>query len=782
MSRTSKVLALREALDVVRELMGAQAAFIFVDEEEGARRVLAKAGDLEHLYDDMHRDSEVVDSMTFRWLQGALLPDACDVGRDAGEVVLPVREQEVGDVRQPALAFAPIPVENKAQRVVMGAVHDGDLDVPKIPALCGPLATRVEPLLQEISESESIHDDLEAFAALGDDAIEVLLAGMEDGVLMLDAHARVVLANDAAEALLHGQVEVGEVLSETIAKGLMTSFLFDGEGFEGVWTFVESGEGEGRYLRVTGKPLHDGLQGTIVGALCVFRDITSNVEREEALHRTLREREAMADAIPGVTLQVSYDGCIRSVDVLKEERWRVFNERELVGEDIRELRPAALAQVLYEHIEEIAQRGSVDVTRSFEWEAHVGEKLHVYQVRLVATGAREVLVYLRDVTDKRRMEELLTLTQFAVDHAPDSVFWTDADGHIVYVNHAAIYALGYADDRLVGKNYGAINPSLEGEEWEELWEELEDAIGVRFETSHVRADGERFPVELSASRIEHSGREYVCLFARDVTQRKQAEEEFRAYAERLKQSNRELQDFAYVASHDLQEPLRKILAFGDRLGSRYEEALDERGADYLARMQRAASRMSRLIDDLLRFSRVTTRAEPFERCDLNEIARGVLFDLNLRIEETEGHVDIGELPAIEADPTQMRQVFQNLISNALKFAKPNVAPEVTIRARTLEEQRGARPDEQERGSTLAPRRVCEIIVTDNGIGFDEKYADKIFAPFQRLHGRTSAYKGTGIGLAICRKIVERHDGAISVTSEVGEGTTFRLELPLVHNH
>ena len=220
----------------------------------------------------------------------------------------------------------------------------------------------------------------------------------------------------------------------------------------------------------------------------------------------------------------------------------------------------------------------------------------------------------------------------------------------------------------------------------------------------------------------------------------------------LERSNQELQDFAYVASHDLQEPLRKIQAFGNLLEDEYGAALDE-GKTYLDRMRNAASRMQVLINDLLTFSRVTTKALPFSQINLTVIAKEVVVDLEALVDATEGTVEIVELPIIEADPLQMRQLLQNLIGNALKFHRSGVPPLVRVSA---EVQVNPQTDEEQ----------CLLMVEDNGIGFDEKYLDRIFIVFQRLHAR-GEYEGTGIGLAVVRKIVERHRGTITARSTVG---------------
>ena len=242
-----------------------------------------------------------------------------------------------------------------------------------------------------------------------------------------------------------------------------------------------------------------------------------------------------------------------------------------------------------------------------------------------------------------------------------------------------------------------------------------------------------------------------------------------AVSAELERSNRELQDFAAIASHDLQEPLRKIQAFGDRLAEHSADVLDEEARDSLQRMTSAAARMQTLINDLLEYSQLTMRPEPPRSVDLGLVVSEVLSDLDERIRESEGHVRVGELPTIQASPLQMRQLFQNLIANALKFHPPGVAPEVRIQAASRGGRRGSKR-QRDRGP------VWEIRIHDNGIGFEERQGEKIFAPFQRLNGR-QAYEGTGMGLAICRRIVALRGGTITATSKPGSGATFVVTLP-----
>ena len=283
-------------------------------------------------------------------------------------------------------------------------------------------------------------------------------------------------------------------------------------------------------------------------------------------------------------------------------------------------------------------------------------------------------------------------------------------------------------------------------------------VNLRFVNRYVCKDGSvRWMEWMSAPSTDG----LVYAVGRDITQRLQAEETLRQTLADLNARNRELQDFAFIASHDLQEPLRKIRAFADRLQQRHAASLSGEARDYLDRTSQAANRMQVLINDLLAYSRVAARGKPFTQVKLETVLAGVLEDLETSLETSGGRVEAGSLPEIEADATQMRQLFQNLLSNALKFRSPDRAPVVRVSA------------EADSGVD-GPGWILRF--QDNGIGFDPRYADKVFAPFQRLHARQE-YEGTGIGLAIVRRIVERHRGSIHAEGRPGEGATFVIRLP-----
>ncbi|MEZ4251706.1 MAG: ATP-binding protein [Polyangiales bacterium] len=274
----------------------------------------------------------------------------------------------------------------------------------------------------------------------------------------------------------------------------------------------------------------------------------------------------------------------------------------------------------------------------------------------------------------------------------------------------------------------------------------------------ARAQRERRAAFTFTERLEREVEQRTEELRVENAKRREREEELEELTLELERSNRELNDFAFIASHDLQEPLRKIRAFGDRLATDHADALNDEGRDFLQRMQSAAQRMSRLISDLLTFSRVHRHGQEFTRVDLNEVLRDVCADLEQRVEDTKGRLVVPDaLPTLDADPSQMHQLFQNLLGNALKFHPEDRGTTVEVKVEEAED-------------------LWRFEVVDDGIGFDPKYKEKVFGPFQRLHGR-GTYEGTGIGLAICRRIVERHEGTIDVHSEPGRGTTFVVELP-----
>ena len=344
------------------------------------------------------------------------------------------------------------------------------------------------------------------------------------------------------------------------------------------------------------------------------------------------------------------------------------------------------------------------------------------------------------------------------------------EGRIVYVNQGAETLFGYAREEMIGQALELLVPERFAEQHAVDRAGYERDPKMRpmgaLEIAARRKDGSEFFADVKLSPVRIGPRLLVIAIVRDMTERREYERRLVELQRGLEERNQELEQFAFVASHDLQEPLRKIVAFGDRLAKKVDGSLDAQGVDYLARMTGAARRMQSLIEDLLAYSRLTTKAVPFSRVDLDAVLRTTLLDLELALERSHGVVEAGTLGVIDGDPQQLRQLFLNLVGNALKYRRPDAPPRVGIDARRT---RGA--DGRER---------VVLTVTDNGIGFEPKHAERIFVLFERLHARSS-YEGTGIGLAIAKKICERHGGTISASGAPAAGATFTVTLPVRHD-
>jgi PAS domain S-box-containing protein len=382
-----------------------------------------------------------------------------------------------------------------------------------------------------------------------------------------------------------------------------------------------------------------------------------------------------------------------------------------------------------------------------------------------ASPDRNGLIYCsaHDITERKRSEEALRrseerlrlMTSVVTDYA---ILMLDPSGHVITWNDGAERQQGYRSDEIVGQHFSRFFLP-EDVRLDRPAQELQVAAAEgRFEDSggwRIRKDGSRFwaNVVISAMRDEHGKLHGFSKIVRDISERRTAQKQLEEVADKLERSNRELQDFASIASHDLQEPLRKIRTFSDRLKSKLNSSATGEVRDYLERLNSSACRMQLLIENLLAYSRVASSAPRVIHVDLNEVMKDVLADLESLIEKTGGRVELSPLPVVDGDPSQMRQLLQNLVANALKFRCSDVAPVVKLYAKS-----------------------GQIYVEDNGIGFEQQYAERIFGVFERLHGRLE-YEGTGIGLSICRKIVERHHGTIAAHGNLGLGATFVITLP-----
>lgn len=372
-----------------------------------------------------------------------------------------------------------------------------------------------------------------------------------------------------------------------------------------------------------------------------------------------------------------------------------------------------------------------------------------------------------DFTGEKRDEEQLRVSHAMFEGilaiASDAVVCIDASYRIFFFNQGAERIFGYAPREVLGQPLEILIPTrsraghsrqIDGFAKSPV---VSRQMGERGEIAGQRRNGEVFPAEASISKLEVGGTHVFTAVLRDITDRKAAQEALARQAAELTRSNKELEQFAYVASHDLQEPLRMIGSYTQLLARRYGEKLDEDAREFIGFAVDGVTRMQALINDLLAYSRVGTREVTLEPVDMELVLERVLLTLEPRVVATGGTVENDPLPTVTGDHVQLSQLLQNLVQNAIKFSRPGVPPEVRVTAR-------------------AEPREWVFGVADNGIGIAPEFRDRIFALFQRLHNREE-YDGTGIGLAICQKIVERHGGRIWVEGAPGQGSTFYFTLP-----
>lgn len=515
---------------------------------------------------------------------------------------------------------------------------------------------------------------------------------------------------------------------------------------------------------ISAVPIKDNL-GKLTGVVAINMDITTRKRAEEARRESEQKFAIMFEKAPfAAALSKLPEGVIVNIN---EEFERLFGytREEATGKTSLQL---GLNPNETERANIIAQVQSSGSARNVETRLYTksGEqRIFLLNIDLVHLGQDQyALQTAHDVTVSKEAEESLRESekrfQSLADSMPQLVWTALPDGTVDYYNRRH---QEYRDIKTVDGEAWEWSPVLHPDDVQSTTDAWQHAVatGTVYQIEHrVRMANGSYRWHLSRGIPMRDENGHVVRWfgtATDIHESKLAEEKLKDYAARLERSNRELEQFAFMASHDLQEPLRKIQVFGDLLLDR-AHSLEGPEREYLDRMRNAAGRMREMINGLLQLSRVNTQSMPFTDIDLSQVTHEALSDLAVQSRETGGHVDVDALPVVKGDALQLRQLMQNLIGNALKYHKPGIPPRVKISASQTAD-------------------TAQIFVEDNGIGFEQEHAERIFQPFQRLVGR-SQYEGSGMGLAICRKIVERHGGEISAQSEPGQGTTFIIRLPL----
>jgi PAS domain S-box-containing protein len=543
--------------------------------------------------------------------------------------------------------------------------------------------------------------------------------------------------------------------------------------------------------------------GDALGVGVITQDVTARRRAEDALRESEERFRAFMNTSPSVKTVKDPDGRFLMVN-RAFERLVGRPAAEVIGHTDAELVGPALAEYFREQDRAVLRSG-----RPWQGEDtfELGGRQYTMLTAKFPLPDGSVGAIRTDITDHKRAEEAARLGaerfRTLTEALPQMVWTADARGAVTYFNARWAEYTGVPLEVGRADGWGQVvhpddEPVMQAG-WRLAVVQGADRFGHEFRLRRASDGAYRWMLSSAiplrdehgatvewvgtltdiddqkrhAERLEQLVRERTAELVaanaelhEEVEERRRAEELARATARELERSNSELEKFAYIASHDLQEPLRKIQAFGDRLQGKFRDHLPDGGREYVDRMLGSAGRMRKLIDDLLTLSRVTSKAKPFESVDLGAVVREVLGDLEVRLEQTRGAVEVGPLPRVDADPSQMRQLFQNLLGNALKFHRPGVPPAVRICGELV-------PADPAGPAPL----TCRVTVQDNGIGFDAKYRERIFEVFQRLHGRDE-YEGTGVGLAICRKIVERHGGTITAQGNPGGGATFVVTLPV----
>jgi len=600
----------------------------------------------------------------------------------------------------------------------------------------------------------------------------ILFQSMLDGMFVIDAETlKVVLANEAL-AKMYGFDSAEDVIGvnplefippedrEKVARIIAEDmFEKDLRQMDELRTIAR----DGREIWVNTLGTRIEYQGRLAGLVSI-RDITERKKAEEALRESERRYRLLAENVADVITCVDMN--LRPTYMSPSiTRLLGYSMEEVMARGLEEsLTPASTEVVMQALATELALEHDKQkdqfrpLVRELEFYRKDGStvwvEVKVSFLRNSEGRPVEIISVLRDVTERRKAEEQIQYQANLLANVNDAVIAWDKHFLVSLWNPAAERMYGWKAQEVLGRpGREILSSEFVGLERSQVIQNLRETGEFRGEIVHYRKDGTPIYVESTAIVLKNGDDKitgYVTI-NRDITERKQAEEKLQKTLAELERSNKELEQFAYVASHDLQEPLRMIASYVQLLARRYKGKLDADADDFIAYAVDGAGHLQRMINDLLAYSRVGTRGKPFQPTDCQAVLNQVLANLKVAIEESSAVITQDPLPMVMADESQMTQLFQNLINNAIKF-RGKASPRVHI--------------------SVEPKETEWVFsVRDNGIGIDPQYYERIFMLFQSLHSREE-YPGTGMGLAICKKIVERHGGRIWVESEPGKGSTF----------
>jgi PAS domain S-box-containing protein len=605
-----------------------------------------------------------------------------------------------------------------------------------------------------------------------------LLEAAPDAMVVVNESGEIVLLNVQAEKQFGYSQDVllGQKVENIIPTGFAERLVADGtrtaaealaqQMGTGIELIARRKDGSEFPIEIMLSPL-ESTEGVLVTA--AIRDISVRKAAERHLGQMEGRYRGLLEAAPDAMVVVNQSGGIVLLNVQAEKQFG-YSRDELLGQKVKNIIPTGFAERLIADgtrtaAEALAQQIGTGIELIARRKDGSEFPIEIMLSPLESAEGTLVTAAIRDISVRRASEEHLAQMEGRyrglLEAAPDAMVVVNQAGKIVLLNVQAEKKFGYHRDELLGQKVKNIIPEgfaerLVADALRSVEDALAQQIGTGIELTGRRKDGSEFPIELMLSPLEGAEGILVTAAVRDITVRKQADAHLLNKVEELKRSNEELGQFAYIASHDLQEPLRMVASYTQLLSRRYKGKLDADADEFIAFAVDGASRMQRLIQDLLAYSRVGTKGRDLLDISSEEALLSALLNLRGAIAESGAQVTHDPLPDVLADETQLVQLFQNLVGNAIKYQSAGV-PRVHIAAA----RDGA--------------KKWAFSVKDNGLGIDPQYFERIFGMFQRLHKREE-FAGTGIGLAICKKIVERHGGNISVESQPGQGSTFSFAL------